>query len=79
MWCAVMRRCMRAWRAPGGWTGTGSLLLGIVLAGLRPVWVRPEPDAATGLPGAVPVAAVETALAAHPGACGAVLPRSPPC
>ena len=50
-----------------------SLLLGIVLAGLRPVWVRPELDAATGLPGAVPVAAVEAALAAHPGACGVVL------
>jgi arginine decarboxylase len=29
--------------------------------------------AATGLPGAVPVAAVEAALAAHPGACGVVL------
>ena len=42
-----------------------SLLLGIVLAGLRPVWVRPELDAATGLPGAVPVAAVEAARA-HP-------------
>ncbi len=50
-----------------------SLLLGIVLAGLRPVWVRPEPDAATGLPGAVPVAAVEAALDAHPGACGVIL------
>jgi len=50
-----------------------SLLLGIVFAGLRPVWVRPELDAVTGLPGAVPVAAVEAALAAHPGACGVVL------
>jgi lysine decarboxylase len=50
-----------------------SLLLGMVLAGLRPVWVRPGLDAATGLPGAVPVAAVEAALAAHPGACGVVL------
>ena len=50
-----------------------SLLLGIVLAGLRPVWVRPGLDAATGLPGAVPVAAVEAALAAHPSACGVVL------
>ena len=44
-----------------------SLLLGLVLAGLRPVWVRPEVDPATGLPGAVPVAAVLTALTAHPG------------
>ena len=50
-----------------------SLLLGVVLAGLRPVWVRPGLDAATGLPGAVPVAAVAAALAAHPGACGVVL------
>jgi lysine decarboxylase len=45
-----------------------SLLLGLVLAGLRPVWVRPEADPATGLPGAVPVAAVRSALATHPGA-----------
>jgi lysine decarboxylase len=45
-----------------------SLLLGLVLAGLRPVWVRPEVDPASGLPGAVPVAAVRSALAAHPGA-----------
>jgi lysine decarboxylase len=50
-----------------------SLLLGLVLAGLRPVWVRPDVDAVTGLPGAVPVAAVEAALAAHPDACGVVL------
>ena len=44
-----------------------SLLLGLVLAGLRPVWVRPEVDPGTGLPGAVPVTAVRSALAAHPG------------
>jgi len=50
-----------------------SLLLGLVMAGLRPVWVRPEIDAVTGLPGAVPVTAVQAALAAHPGACGVVL------
>src|SRR5690606_30955816 len=50
-----------------------SVLLGIVLAGLRPVWVRPEIDAATGLPGGVPVAAVEAALAAHPDACGVLV------
>jgi arginine decarboxylase len=50
-----------------------SLLVGIVLAGLRPVWVRPELDPVAGLPAAVPVAAVEAALAAHPGACGVVL------
>ncbi|MFV0319295.1 MAG: aminotransferase class I/II-fold pyridoxal phosphate-dependent enzyme [Microbacterium sp.] len=50
-----------------------SVLLGIVLAGLRPVWVRPEVDPVTGLPGAVPVAAVERALAAHPDACGVLV------
>jgi arginine decarboxylase len=45
-----------------------SLLLGLVLAGLHPVWVRPGVDPASGLPGAVPVAAVRSALAAHPDA-----------
>lgn len=43
-----------------------SLLLGLVLAGLEPVWVRPEIDAATGLPLGVPPAAVTAALAARP-------------
>ncbi|HEX5294553.1 MAG TPA: hypothetical protein VFX25_37250, partial [Streptosporangiaceae bacterium] len=41
-----------------------SLLLGLVLAGLRPVWVRPEIDARSGLPGPVAVATVRAALAA---------------
>jgi arginine decarboxylase len=50
-----------------------SLLLGLVLAGLRPVWVRPEIDPASGLPGPVAVATVRDALAAHPGACGVFL------
>ena len=50
-----------------------SLLLGIVLAGLDPVWVLPEVDPATGLPGPVPVAAAEAALAAHPDACAVFL------
>lgn len=50
-----------------------SLLLGLVLAGLRPVWVRPEIDPDSGLPGAVPVRAVQAALAAHPDACGVIL------
>lgn len=50
-----------------------SVLLGIVLAGLRPVWVRPQVGAATGLPKAVPVKDVEEALAAHPDACGVLL------
>jgi arginine decarboxylase len=50
-----------------------SLLLGLVMAGLRPVWVRPEIDPATGLPGAVAVQTVRDALAAQPGACGVIL------
>ncbi len=50
-----------------------SLLLGLVLAGLMPVWVRPEIDAASGLPAAVAVPTVRDALAAHPKACGVIL------
>ncbi|HEX6523650.1 MAG TPA: hypothetical protein VF070_27170 [Streptosporangiaceae bacterium] len=50
-----------------------SLLLGLVLAGLRPVWVRPDIDRDTGLPTTVPVRAVRDALAAHPDACGVFL------
>jgi arginine decarboxylase len=50
-----------------------SLLLGLVLAGLRPVWVRPDIDPASKLPAGVPVAAVRDALAAHPGACAVFL------
>jgi arginine decarboxylase len=50
-----------------------SLLLGLVLAGLRPVWVRPEVDPASGLPAAVAVDTVRAALAAHPGACAVFL------
>lgn len=50
-----------------------SLLLAIVFAGLRPVWVRPRIDAATGLPGAFAVSDVAAALAANPDACGVVL------
>ncbi|MBW2493150.1 MAG: aminotransferase class V-fold PLP-dependent enzyme [Deltaproteobacteria bacterium] len=45
-----------------------SLLLGMVLAGVKPVWVSPEVDPATGLPTRVPVERVERALAAHPNA-----------
>lgn len=43
-----------------------SLLLGLVLAGLTPVWVRPEVDAATGLPLGVAPETVRRALAEHP-------------
>jgi arginine decarboxylase len=45
-----------------------SLLLGMVLAGLRPVWVGPDVDHRTGLPMGVPVEAVREALAANPQA-----------
>jgi lysine decarboxylase len=45
-----------------------SLLLGMVLVGARPVWVRPEVDPTTGLPTAVPAERVERALAGHPSA-----------
>ena len=40
-----------------------SLLLGLVLAGLEPVWVRPTVDEVTGLPKGVAVDDVESALA----------------
>jgi arginine decarboxylase len=50
-----------------------SLLLGLVLAGLRPVWVRPGIDPRSGLPAAVAVRTVRDALAAHPAACGVIL------
>ena len=50
-----------------------SLLLGLVMAGLMPVWVRPDIDAASGLPAAVAVQTVKNALAAHPAACGVIL------
>jgi arginine decarboxylase len=50
-----------------------SLLLGLVLAGLRPVWVRPDIDPASGLPAGVAVPTVRAALAAHPDACAVFL------
>jgi len=50
-----------------------SLLLGLVLAGLRPVWVLPERDPASSLPAAVAVSTVRAALARHPGACAVFL------
>ena len=39
-----------------------------MLAGLTPVWVRPETDAITGLPLGVAPESVAAALAAHPEA-----------
>src|SRR5262249_58282752 len=50
-----------------------SVLLALVLAGLRPVWVLPERDPGTGLPAAVAVQTVRDALTAHPGACAVFL------
>ena len=50
-----------------------SLLLGLVLAGLRPVWVHPEIDADYGLPRAVAVNELRAALVAHPDACAVFL------
>ena len=44
-----------------------SLLLGFVLAGLRPVWVAPPVDPVTGLPGRLPVDAVRGRAARAPG------------
>lgn len=43
-----------------------SLLLGLVLAGLTPVWVTPEVDTVTGLPLGVGPETVRKALAEHP-------------
>ena len=45
-----------------------SVLLGLVLAGLTPVWVRPDVDPATGLPLGVAPATVAHALDEHPDA-----------
>ena len=45
-----------------------SLMLGLVLAGLTPIWVRPEVDAATGLPLGVAPESVRRALAENPDA-----------
>ena len=44
------------------------MLLGLVLAGLEPVWVRPEVDPTHGLPVGVTAAALEAALATAPDA-----------
>ncbi len=50
-----------------------SLLLGLVLAGLQPVWVRPDLDPSSGLPAGISVRTVTEALAAHPDACAVFL------
>ncbi|WP_030527571.1 aminotransferase class I/II-fold pyridoxal phosphate-dependent enzyme [Phycicoccus jejuensis] len=53
-----------------------SMLLGLVLAGFVPVWVRPEVDPAHGLPVGVAPTAVDAALREHPRAV-AVLAGDP--
>jgi lysine decarboxylase len=50
-----------------------SVLAGLVLSGLDPVWVRPDVDPATGLPLALPAERVAEALRTAPDACGALL------
>ena len=50
-----------------------SVLAGLVLSGLDPVWVRPDVDPATGLPLALPAERVAEALRGAPDACGALL------
>jgi lysine decarboxylase len=50
-----------------------SILLGMVLVGVNPVWVHPEVDPVTGLPTHVPVERVERALAEHPAASAVFL------
>lgn len=50
-----------------------SLFAGLVLAGLEPVWVRPDVDAETGLALGVPNGRVAAALGAHPDARGVFL------
>lgn len=50
-----------------------SVLLGLVLAGLRPVWVTPEVDLATGLSAGYAPERVARALAEHPGAIAVFL------
>lgn len=44
-----------------------SMLVGLVLAGLTPIWVRPETDPRTGLPLGVAPATVRRALESHSG------------
>ena len=50
-----------------------SVLLGLVLAGLRPVWVTPEVDRGTGLSAGYASERVAAALAEHPAAVAVFL------
>ena len=51
-------------------TAHRSTLLGLILAGLEPVWLPVELDARTGLPTGLNLAALAAALDAHPDAAG---------
>jgi lysine decarboxylase len=50
-----------------------SLFAGLVLAGLEPVWVRPDVDLETGLAVAIPTARVAAALTTHADAAAVFL------
>jgi arginine decarboxylase len=50
-----------------------SLLLGLVLAGAVPVWVRPEVDSRTGLPTHLPVERIAKAFDSQPGVAAVLL------
>jgi len=50
-----------------------SLLLGIMLAGLTPVWIHPDVDPVTGLPTAIPPTRLQRLLDEHPQAKGVFL------
>lgn len=50
-----------------------SLLLGLVLAGLKPIWLSPQLDPVTGVPTGIRVEDVDTALQAAPDAVAVLL------
>ena len=50
-----------------------SLFFGLVLAGLDPIWVRPDIDAETGLTAGMPVERIAQALVDHPDAKAVML------
>ncbi len=50
-----------------------SLFFGLVLAGLVPIWVRPDIDAETGLTAGIPASRIEDALREHPDAKAVML------
>lgn len=54
-------------------TAHRSTISGLVLAGLRPVWLDSVVDASSGIPCGVPASNVRAALAEHPSAVGVLL------